>query len=135
MSDLLYKELSYEIIGAAMEVHNTLGPGFFEKIYQRAFEHELQLQKIPFESQGRIKIFYKDISLGYQIVDLIVDEKIIVEIKVANEILPIHCAQLKSYLLATNYKLGIIINFGSTSLQSKRIAFSKNSRNSLKSSN
>jgi GxxExxY protein len=139
MTDLLYKELSYKVIGIAIDIHNTLGPGFSEKIYQRALEQELHLRKISFESQKRTKILYKNIDLGYQVVDLIVDNKIIVEMKVANEILPIHCAQLKSYLMATDYQLGLIINFGSTSLQSKRIAVSriskKYSQNSLKSSN
>jgi len=139
MTKLLYKELSYRIIGAAIEVYNTLGPGFSEKIYQRALEQEMKLQKIPFVSQKRIKIFYKDIFLGYQVVDLIVNDKIIVEIKIADKILPIHCAQLKSYLMATKYNLGLVINFGSDSLQSKRVAVSqikqRYSRNSPKLSN
>lgn len=139
MSELLYKQLSYKIIGASIEVYNTLGPGFSEKIYQRALEQELRLQNISFISQKRIKIFYKNSELGYQVVDLIVNDKIIVEIKVADKIFPIHCAQLKSYLMATKYNLGLVINFGSTSLQSKRVAVSqikqKYSRNSPKSSN
>ena len=122
---LLYKELSYKVIGVAIEVHKTLGPGFLESIYQRAFEAELEMQKIPFKAQKRIKIFYKNINLGFQVLDLIIDDKIVVEMKAVPEILPIHKAQLLSYLMATEYKLGILINFGAASLQYKRIAVSK----------
>jgi GxxExxY protein len=127
--ELLHKALSYNLIGAAIEVHKTLGPGFLEGTYQRAYEAELKTQKIQFVSQKRIKIFYKNIDLGFQILDLIVDDKIIIEIKSVSEIIPIHQAQLISYLKATKYELGILINFGGKSLQYKRIIISKNSRN------
>ena len=127
--ELLHKELSYKLIGSAMEVHKTLGPGFLEGSYQRAYEAELKIQKIFFESQKRIRIFYKNIDLGFQVLDLIIDGKIIVEMKAVSEILPIHQAQLTSYLKATNYELGILINFGAKSLQYKRIVLTHFLRN------
>ena len=130
MSDtLLHKELSYNLVGAAMEVHKTLGPGFLERTYQRAYEAELKVQKIPFVAQKKIKIFYKKIDLGFQVLDLVIDGKIIIEIKAVSEILPIHQAQLTSYLKATDYELGILINFGAKSLQYKRIVLTRISRN------
>lgn len=122
---LLHKELSYNLVGAAMEVHKTLGPGFLEGTYQRAYETELKVQKIPFIAQKKIRIFYKNIDLGFQVLDLVVDGKIIIEIKSVSEILPIHQAQLTSYLKATEYELGILINFGGKSLQYKRVILSK----------
>ena len=126
MSDmLLHKELSYNLIGAAMEVHKILGPGFLEKTYQRACEAELKIQRINFVAQKKIKIFYRNIDLGFQVLDLVIDNKIIVELKSVSEILPIHQAQLISYLKATDYELGILINFGSKSLQYKRIALTR----------
>lgn len=127
--ELLHKELSYKLIGSAMEVHKILGPGFLEGSYQRAYEAELKIQKIFFESQKRIKIFYKNIDLGFQVLDLIIDGKIIVEMKAVSEILPIHQAQLISYLKATDYELGILINFGAKSLQYKRIVLTNFLRN------
>ena len=118
---LLYKELSYKLVGAAMEVHKVLGPGFLEKTYQRAYETELKIQKISFIAQKKIKVIYKDVDLGFQILDLVINNAIIIELKAVSEILPIHQAQLISYLKATDYKLGILINFGSKSLEYKRL--------------
>lgn len=126
---LLHKELSYNLIGAAMEVHKTLGPGFLERTYQKAYEAELKVQKISFVAQKKIKIFYRNIDLGFQVLDLVVDGKIIIEIKAILEILPIHQAQLIAYLKATDYELGILINFGAKSLQYKRIVLTQISRN------
>jgi len=127
--ELLHKELSYKLIGVAIEIHKTLGPGFLEGTYQRAYESELKIQKILFVAQKKIKIFYKRIDLGFQVLDLVIDNKIIVEIKAVSEIIPIHQAQLISYLKATEYELGILINFGAKSLQYKRLIVSKNPRN------
>lgn len=101
MEKLLYKELSYKLVGAAMKVHETLGPGFLEKTYERAYATELKIKEIPFVAQKQIKIFYKSVDLGFQVLDLVIDNKIIVEIKAVIEILPIHQAQLISYLKAT----------------------------------
>lgn len=127
MSELLHKELSYKLVGIAMDIHRALGTGFLEKTYQKAYELELKINKIGFESQKKIKITYKNVDLGFQILDLVIDDKIIIEIKAVSELLPIHKAQLMSYLKATKYELGILVNFGAKSLEYKRLALSKNS--------
>ena len=84
MEEFLFKDLSYSVIGAAMEVHRLLGSGFSEKIYQKALEHELTLRKIPFARQMPIVVEYKDITAGKYRMDFAVDGKIIVEIKAIN---------------------------------------------------
>lgn len=122
---LLHKELSYSLIGAAMEVHKILGPGFLKKTYQRAYETKLKTQRINFVAQNKIKIFYKNIDLGFKVLDLVIDDKIIIELKSVSELLPIYQAQLISYPKATDYELGILINYGSKSLQYKRIALAR----------
>lgn len=110
---IYYKQESYDIIGSAMTVYNTLGPGFLEAVYQEALEIELNKRNIPFNSQKELKIFYGDIVLSHTYKpDFICYDKIIVEIKAVSCIDDIHRAQLYNYLHATKYKLGILINFG-----------------------
>lgn len=110
---IYYKQESYDIIGFAMTVYNTLGPGFLEAVYQEALEIELNKRNIPFNSQKELKIFYGDIVLSHTYKpDFICYDKIIVEIKAVSCIDDIHRAQLYNYLHATKYKLGILINFG-----------------------
>ncbi|MEA3459516.1 MAG: GxxExxY protein [Chloroflexota bacterium] len=121
MTNLLYKKLSYKIIGAAMEVHKVLGPGFLEQIYQTALERELNLRRIPFEAQKHIKVTYKGAVMGMHILDLLVDGKIIVELKAVSQLLPIHEAQLISYLKATGCQLGLLFNFSKRRLEYKRL--------------
>jgi len=106
-----HEQLTQKVIGAAIEVHRHLGPGFLESIYERAPCHELQLQGIPFEKQVEIMVQYKDISIPGQRLDLIIDRFLILELKAVEEILPIHEAQLLSYLKSTGLKIGLIINF------------------------
>lgn len=81
MAEIIFKELSYAITGAAMEVHKTLGAGFLESVYQTALAHEFKLQNIPFEAQVRLPVTYKNILAGDFIADFVVDHKVIVEIK------------------------------------------------------
>lgn len=119
--EILHKELSYAIVGAAMEVHRVLGSGFPEAIYQAAYEHELTLRGIPFEAQKVLKVNYKDVELGEFKVDFVIAGKIIVEIKAVSAIHPAHEAQALHYLAASGLRLAIIINFGTTSLETKRI--------------
>lgn len=109
---IIYPELSYKITEAAYEVHNTLGPGFLEKVYEEALAHEFQLRKVPFIRQRPIEIYYKGRLIGKHSLDLVVDNKVILELKAVGDIADIFKAQTKSYLKATQLKLGIIINFG-----------------------
>ncbi len=119
--ELLYKELSYEVVGAAMEVHRTLGPGFLEDVYQRALEHELTLRGIPFEAHTHLHVMYKGALVGEYETDLVVDGKIILELKAVSTLIKAHEAQTLNYLAATGLRLAILINFGSRSLQHKRL--------------
>lgn len=100
------------IIGSAIEVHRTLGPGLLESAYEACLIYELQLRKLQVESQKMIPIFYKDVMLdcGYR-ADLIVENHIIIEIKSINTLAPIHEAQLLSYLKLADSKVGLLINF------------------------
>ena len=106
-----HEKLINKVIGAAIEVHQNLGPGFLESIYERALCHELQLQDIPFQKQVEIQVPYKEISIPGQRLDLIIDNFLILELKAVEEISPIHEAQLLSYLKSTGLKVGLIINF------------------------
>lgn len=118
---LIYPHESYEIIGAAMEVHNTLGQGFLESVYHEAMEIELRKRNIPFESKSKIRIQYKDVPMEhFYIADFVCYGKIIVELKAVSDILPEHEAQIINYLRATGIKLGILLNFNEESLFYKR---------------
>lgn len=118
---MIYKTETYDIIGAAMEVHRCLGQGFLESVYQEAMELELANRKIPYISQKQIGIYYKHQLLTKLFVaDLYCFDGIIVELKAVSAISPIHEAQLINYLKATKKELGIIINFGTDSLEYKR---------------
>lgn len=121
MSELLFKELSFAIIGAAMEVHRLLGPGFLEAVYQKALAHEFALREIPFEEQVHLPVSYKGIFVGDYIADFVVDNKIILELKAVSNIEDAHKAQAINYLAATGYELAIIINFGEPKLHQERI--------------
>lgn len=121
-TEILYKEESYAIIGAAMEVHNELGSGFVEAVYQEAFEIELEDRNIPFLAQSPIEIYYKKKLLKKKFyADFFCNDDIIVEIKAVSQILPEHEAQILNYLKATNVQLGLLINFGESSLKHKRL--------------
>jgi len=123
MVDLIYKEESHKIIGAAIEVHKTLGHGFLEPIYQEALDIEFNLQNIPFDKEKQLRIGYKDTYLNKcYIADFVCYDKIIIECKALKALLPEHEAQVINYLNATGYRLGILINFGATKTQFKRIA-------------
>ena len=118
---LIYKNETYQIIGAAMEVHKTLGLGFLESVYQEAMELELVRRNVPFFSQKRIQIRYKDVCLSqYFVADFFCFDKIIVELKAVSNILPEHEAQIINYIKATDTKLGLLFNFGEESLYFKR---------------
>lgn len=116
-----YRELTQKIIGASMEVHNKIGCGFMERIYHRALELELGWQNIEFKSEHEIWIFYKGVPVGRRRADLLVEDKIVVELKAVSDLEDVHLTQALNYLEAFNLKIGLLINFGSTTLQFKRI--------------
>ena len=115
---------TYAIIGAAMEVHKELGCGFLEAVYQEALERELKNQNIPYKAQPVIRIFYKGKSLDktYQ-PDFLCYEEIVVEIKAISSLSGIDEAQIINYLKATELKVGLLVNFGSRSLEHKRFVY------------
>ena len=118
---MIFPHEAYEIIGAAMEVHNTLGQGFLESVYQEALEIEMRKRNIPFTSQSKIQILYKDVPMEHYFeADFVCYDKIIVELKSVSTILPEHEAQIINYLRATGFKLGILLNFNEESLFFKR---------------
>jgi len=105
-------KLTGEIIGAAIEVHKALGPGLLESAYEECLCHEFKLRSFPYERQKELLIEYKGVKLdcGYRL-DIVVWNKIILELKFCSELLPIHEAQLLTYLKLTNMKVGLLINF------------------------
>jgi GxxExxY protein len=121
VGDLIHKELAYSVIGAAMEVHRVLGPGFLEEVYQAALERELALRAVPFEQQYHVQVRYKDTAIADYYLDLVVDGKIAVELKAVSQLAPVHDSQVLSYLKASGLRLGLLINFGEQSLRYKRI--------------
>ena len=125
MPDILYKELSYAIVGAAIEVHSTLGPGFLEAVYQKALEHELTLRGIPFEPQKRLTVTYKNQDVGDYLADIVVDGQIILELKALTALHIAHAAQAHHYLTATGLRLAILLNFGAETFEYKRIVRSE----------
>lgn len=124
MTELYLKEEFYDIVGACMEVHNNLGSGFLEAVYQEALEEEFKFRKIPFEREKQIKISYKGKELKkYYIADFVCYDSIIVELKALSGLTTDHEAQVLNYLKATNKKVGLLVNFGTKSLQRKRLVF------------
>jgi GxxExxY protein len=121
MSELKYREITEKIIGACMKVHATLGNGFQEVIYQRALEIELKELQVPFEREFSMSVFYKNQQIGERRVDFLVERKISVELKAIINLEAVHFAQARNYLEAYNLEIGLLINFGSISLQFKRL--------------
>jgi GxxExxY protein len=105
------EELARQVIGAAIEVHRLLGPGFLESIYRRALCHELSLRGIPFEYEQELLVQYKNIQIPGQRFDILVARRIMLELRTVEAFVPIHQAQLLSYLKATGLRLGFLINF------------------------
>jgi GxxExxY protein len=120
--EMIFKNECYDIIGACMEVHRELGPGFLEPVYQEALEIEFGIQDIPNEREKFLEIFYKKRRLEKEYVaDFICFDEIIIELKAVEEIIPKHISQVLNYLKATGFKLGLLINFAGESLTWKRI--------------
>ncbi|MBM7842508.1 GxxExxY protein [Herpetosiphon giganteus] len=126
MANIVHGELSYQVIGSAMEVHRTLGPGFLESVYQKALAHELLLRQVAFAEQVPLIVRYKEAVVkeavvGDFIADFVIDTCIIIEIKAISTLHPKHEAQTLNYITLTGFRLGLLINFGAHSLQYKRI--------------
>ena len=125
---LAHKDETYQIIGAAMEVHKTLGCGFTEKVYQDALEKELLLQGIPFVRETPMQILYKgEILPSVFMPDFVCYDKIIVELKAVEELSGLHESQAINYAHVANMKVALLINFGAESLEYKRL-FNPNGR-------
>jgi GxxExxY protein len=102
---------AYEVIGAGIEVHRLLGPGFLESVYEHALARELKYREIPFEQQRPVGVTYKGELVGQARLDFLVDDCLIVEVKAVDQLAPIHTAQVISYLRATELQLGLLLNF------------------------
>ena len=112
-----HKELTEEVIGLAIKVHRGLGPGLFESVYEECLCHELAIAEIHFQRQHAVPVFYGDLKMecGFR-ADLIVSERVIVEIKSVDRFAPIHEAQLLTYLRLSKMKIGLLMNFNSIRL-------------------
>lgn len=120
--DYIFKDECYKIIGACMEVHNQLGAGFLEAVYREALEIEFREMGIPFRTETRLDVFYKEEKLSkYYVADFICFSAIIIEIKAIDGLTDEHFGQVLNYLKATGLRMGLLINFGSPKLQYKRV--------------
>ncbi len=114
-------ELTYKVIGVAMEVHRNLGCGFTEKVYQDALEKELQIQKIPYEREVRMHVIYKNEELDSEYIpDFVCYDKIVVELKAVEELTDLHKAQTINYLHVSRMPVALLMNFGAESLEFQR---------------
>ena len=118
---LLHKDLTGKIIGAAMEVHSTLGCGFLESVCEEALAVEFGLRKVTFERQKPLDVFYKGTNVKKSICDFLVAGTILVELKATKELAETDMAQVLNYLKVTDLRLGLLLNFGAPSLQYKRL--------------
>ncbi len=114
-------DLTYKIIGCAMKVHNTMGNGFQEVIYQRCLAIELEKAGLKFFREQSMTIFYEGIDVGTRRADFLVENEVMIELKAVIKLEDVHLAQGLNYLTAYNYDKGLLINFGSTSLEVKRL--------------
>jgi GxxExxY protein len=114
-------QLTYAINGAVFEVNRILGPGFLEKVYENALLVELKHNGIEAQAQAPIRVTYKEAIVGDYIADILVDDRVIVELKTVERIERIHEAQLLNYLKATGIKVGLLVNFKNTKAQIKRL--------------
>ena len=122
---MIEDKLTYQIIGCAMKVHGTLGAGFQEVIYQRALEIELKRAEIEFGREVEQPIFYEGIEIGTRRADFIVGRRVVVELKALIALEKVHIAQAKNYVVAYDFDIGLLINFGAESLEYRRLFNSK----------
>jgi GxxExxY protein len=117
----MYADVTEKIIGAAMRIHRYLGNGFQEVIYQRCLEIELKNLGLNFEREKNQNIFYEGLAVGTRRVDFLVEEKILIELKAITQLEKVHLAQAINYIEAFELEVGLLINFGATSLQFRRL--------------
>lgn len=122
---IVYKELSYKIIGLAMQVHKELGNGFLEKVYENAMMVLIRREGIKALQQAPIKVMFHGEVVGDYFADILVEEKIILELKSVDRIIDAHKAQALNYLKATGMQLAIILNFGKERFEYERLALSR----------
>jgi GxxExxY protein len=121
MANILYKEESYEIVGAAIQAWKTLGYGFLEKVYENALAIELRKRNCRVEQQKPVEVYYDGHVVGDYVADIVVNDTILLELKSAETIADEHIAQTLNYLKATGIRLAIILNFGPHRLEHKRL--------------
>jgi GxxExxY protein len=119
--NLIHKNITGKIIGLAMEIYNQLGRGFLESVYEEAFVYELELNKINFKRQEPMDVYYKGKRIKQFVCDLLVEDRVIVELKAIKKIADSDIAQTINYLNAAKYEIGLLINFGAESLEFKRL--------------
>ncbi len=118
---VIYKDLSYKIVGLAMKVHGELGCGFLEKVYENALMLMFKKEKIEAEQQAPIRVMFQEQIIGEYYADILVEGKIIPEVKAVDQIIGVHVSQVINYLKATGLKLGMIVNYGRDSFEYKRV--------------
>jgi len=122
-SELLHRDVTEKVIGCAFTVHNELGHGFLERVYENALAVELRERGFAVELQKHLMIRYHNVVVGDYIADMIVNEQVLIEVKAAQGLDNSHTAQCLNYLKATGIRVGLLLNFGSTKLQFKRLIF------------
>ena len=120
-NEILYKDLSYKIVGVAMRVHSKLGYGFLEKVYENALMVLFRREGIEAKQQAPITVYFEEEAVGNYYADILVEDKVILEIKSVENIIDAHIAQTLNYLKATGLRLAIILNFSKEKLKYKRI--------------
>jgi GxxExxY protein len=120
-TNIIYPDLSYQIMGAIFEVHKKLGPGFLESVYQKALIEELSGRGMNIETEKVIDLTYKDKKIGAHRLDLVDEDKVVVELKTVEGFSIHHKAQLTSYLKASGFKLGILVNFSKAKVEYRRV--------------
>ena len=119
--NIIHKDLSYKVIELALEVHNELGCGFLEKVYENALMILLDKEGVPAKQQAPANVYFQGKAVGQYFADILVDDKVILELKTVDAISDVHKAQVLNYLRATGLKLGLILNFAKPRLEYKRL--------------
>ena len=119
--ELVFKNLTEKIIGAAIKVHKELGSGFGERIYEAALAKELKESEIRFEQQKVVDVFYRNQKIGFQKLDMLIEDTVVAELKTVDHLENVYLSQMISYLKATRKKVGLVLNFATPTLEIKRV--------------